>query len=56
MSQRDSESLIADILEHARYAVGFIEGQSRNSLQTDIQLQFAVVHAIEVVGAPAEER
>jgi uncharacterized protein with HEPN domain len=41
------------MLDAARDAIAFANGRSRDDLQTDRMLAFALVHAIEIVGEAA---
>jgi uncharacterized protein with HEPN domain len=53
MSQRDELFHIEDMLDYARYALEFVEGRVANDIQTDRQLAFALVRALEVIGESA---
>ncbi|MEZ0327204.1 MAG: DUF86 domain-containing protein [Fimbriimonas sp.] len=44
---------IEDIIEHAQLALQFTRGRQESDLESDVQLQFAVVRALEVVGEAA---
>ena len=48
------DSYLADMLEHAQYAVDFVAGSDRPGFENDRQKQFAVVRALEVVGEAAK--
>jgi uncharacterized protein with HEPN domain len=50
MRPDDDAALLADILISARLVRSFAYGRSRSDLDDDLQLQFAVRKAIEVVG------
>jgi uncharacterized protein with HEPN domain len=47
-------SFLEDMLEHARYAAKFVDGVDRQAFDADIQKQFAVLRALEVVGEAAK--
>ncbi|MBC7813252.1 MAG: DUF86 domain-containing protein [Burkholderiales bacterium] len=55
MNERD-ETLLRDMLDAARRATRFIEGQSRAALEdNDMLLGYAVVRAVEIVGEAASK-
>lgn len=43
------------MLDAARQALAFAEGRSRADLDTDQQLEFAIIHAIQIVGEAAAQ-
>lgn len=47
-------SFLQDMLEHAEYAAGFVAGVDRSAFESDVEKQFAVVRALEVVGEAAK--
>jgi uncharacterized protein with HEPN domain len=51
--QPDDEALLADILIAARRVQSFMSGRSREDLDEDYQLQFAVQKGIEIIGEAA---
>jgi len=45
---------ILDIVLACRKLIGFVAGRSRADLDEDLMLQFAVLHAIAIVGEAAK--
>jgi uncharacterized protein with HEPN domain len=43
------------MLDAARQAIAFAEGRSRADLDTDQQLEFAITHAIQIIGEAAAQ-
>jgi uncharacterized protein with HEPN domain len=41
---------VEDIVKYSTYAITFLGGRSDEELQNDLQAQFAIVRALEVVG------
>ena len=52
LPERDA-SRLRDMLENARLARQFMQGKTRDDLNTDILLAYAVVRALEVIGEAA---
>ena len=50
--ERDA-AFVIDILHEARTALGFVAGKSYREFEDDIQCQYAVIRAIEVMGEAA---
>ncbi len=53
MSRHDPLVSVHQMLDHAREAVAMIRGRSRADLDTDRQLNLALVRLVEVVGEAA---
>lgn len=53
MSRHDPRVSVRQMLDHAREAVAMIRGRSRGDLDTDRQLNLALVRLVEVVGEAA---
>ncbi len=53
MSRHDPLVSVRQMLDHAREAVAMIRGRSRGDLDTDRQLNLALVRLVEVVGEAA---
>ncbi len=53
MSRHDPLVSVRQMLDHAREAVAMIRGRSRSDLDTDRQLNLALVRLVEVVGEAA---
>ena len=49
---RDPASIL-DIVIACRKVIGFVAGRSRADLDEDLMLQYAVLHAIAIVGEAA---
>ena len=49
----DDTTRLRHMLEAAQFAIGFAQGETRQSLDTDRKLVFAMVRAIEIVGEAA---
>lgn len=47
-------SYLHDMLEHARHAEAFVSGVGRAAFEADVEKQFAVVRALEVIGEAAK--
>ena len=47
-------SFLADMQEHAQFAVTFVAGSNRSESEADRRMQFAVVRALEIVGEAAK--
>jgi uncharacterized protein with HEPN domain len=47
-------SFIEDMIEHAELASGFVVGVDKEAFLADIEKQFAVVRALEIVGEAAK--
>jgi uncharacterized protein with HEPN domain len=61
MSRRESDVRLRHMLDHAREAVAMARGRKRGHLDTDRQLNLALVRLLEIVGeaagrVPSEER
>lgn len=52
MTNRD-KSRLEDMLENARKVMQFAEGRTRDSLDKDEMLAYALVHALEIIGEAA---
>lgn len=52
---RDDRIRLRHMYESAMVAMHFLEGRSRRDLETDLQFQFALVRAIEIVGEAASK-
>lgn len=50
--QRDADHLL-DILQAVKAALGFLQGKTQTDSNRDLQCQFAVVRAIEIIGEAA---
>lgn len=50
--ERDQQSLL-DMLQSARIAVGYISGRSQTELETDLQLQDAIIRRLFIIGEAA---
>ncbi len=55
MPNRDDEIRMRHMLDAARDALAFAEGRSRQDLDNDRMLTFALVRAIEVIGEAASK-
>lgn len=53
MSRRDPAARLRHMLDHAREAVAMVEGKSRADLDTNRQLNLALVRLLEIVGEAA---
>lgn len=53
MRRPDDDALFTDIVIAARHLQIFMNGRTREDLANDIQLQFAVLKAIEIIGEAA---
>ena len=53
MSQRSYEDFLQDILTAATHAIEFIEGQELTDFQADVEKQYAVTRALEIIGEAA---
>jgi uncharacterized protein with HEPN domain len=53
MSRHDPLVSVRQMLDHAREAVAMVRGRSRGDLDTDRQLNLALVRLVEVVGEAA---
>ncbi len=53
MSERDPRLRVADMLDAARDAIGFIRGCSREDLDTNRMVLYALARAIEILGEAA---
>ncbi len=47
------ETRLRDMLDEVRHVATFIQGQTRNDLDVNLMLAYAVVRAIEVIGEAA---
>ena len=61
MSRRNSAVRFRHMLDHAREAVAMVQGRSQDDLDSDRQLNLALVRLVEIVGeaasrVPPEER
>lgn len=50
MTRRDPLISMQQMRDHARYAVEFANGCSRQELEADRYFEFALTHAVELVG------
>ncbi len=50
---KDDEVRLRHILNAAREAVGFVEGQDRRSFETDRKLNLSLVRLLEIIGEAA---
>ena len=50
MTDRRVRLYVADMLRYAELALSFVEGTSRAAFEANIEKQFAVIRALEVVG------
>ena len=46
--------LLHDMLDHARYAQAFVSDVDRSVFENDVEKQFAVVRALEIIGEAAK--
>jgi uncharacterized protein with HEPN domain len=53
MTRRDDQTRFRHMLQHAREAVQFAEGRSREELKQDRQLELVLTRLVEVVGEAA---
>ena len=53
MSEHDDRLPMHQMLEYARAAVEMIRGRTRSELETNKMFQFALVHAVQVIGEAA---
>lgn len=53
MSRHRSEVLLRHMLDHAREALAMVEGKSRANLDSERQLNLALVRLLEIVGEAA---
>lgn len=61
MSRHEADVRLRHMLDHAREAVAMASGRTRGDLDTDRQLNLALVRLLEIIGeaagrVPAEER
>jgi uncharacterized protein with HEPN domain len=52
MNERD-ESRLRDMLDNAEKALHFAEGKSRENIEQDELLVYAIIHAIQIIGEAA---
>ncbi len=55
MAAEEDRIRLLHMLEAAREAVAFVEGRSADELQSDRMLNYAVLHAIGVIGEAASQ-
>ena len=53
MTLHDPIARVSHMLDHAREAVDMVRGRSRGDLDTDRQLNLALVRLVEVIGEAA---
>ncbi len=53
MSQHDVIATLLDMIEYGEQALAFVAGRSRGDLDSDTQLRFAVIRALEIFGEAA---
>ena len=53
MSRRDPAARLRHMLNHAREAVAMVRGKTRADLDTDRQLNLALVRLLEIIGEAA---
>lgn len=53
MSQHDTSLTLLDMIEYGEQALAFVSGRTRRDLDTDTQLRFAVIRALEIFGEAA---
>ena len=53
MSRRDPAARLRHMLNHAREAVAMVRGKTRAALDTDRQLNLALVRLLEIIGEAA---
>ena len=51
---RDDQLLLRHMLDAAQKATSFVEGRSRNDLDSDEKLELAVIRLVEVIGEAAK--
>ena len=54
MSRRDPETILRQILSHAREAVDICQGRNRTDLDSDRILNLALSRLIEIIGEAAK--
>ena len=52
--KRDPAACLADMLDYARDAQGFVAGMDAETFATDRKTQYAVLRALEVIGEAAK--
>ena len=53
MSLHDVRLTLLDMLEYGEQAIGFLEGRGQGDLDSDVQLRFALIRALEIFGEAA---
>jgi uncharacterized protein with HEPN domain len=53
--RRDDRIRLHHMLDATKAALGFASGRNQLELETDLQLQFALVRAIEIIGEAASK-
>ncbi|MFZ4815814.1 MAG: DUF86 domain-containing protein [Phototrophicaceae bacterium] len=49
------ESRLRDMLENAKRAIEFAEGRTREDLSKDVQFQYALIRALEIIGEASRQ-
>ena len=55
MTRRDDTVLLRQMRDYAIHALNFSAGRDRTDLEVDLQLSFALTHAVEIVGEAARQ-